>query len=78
MNHPGAITSQMKHMIGKSRNGLAKSKLYVTNLMVFNDKVICSVEVGRVVDIINPDFTKALNIVSHSFLLEILMCLQPG
>lgn len=61
-------------MIGKNHNGLAKGKLCVTNLMAFIDKVICSAEVGRVVDIINFHFTKALNMDSYSFLLEKLMC----
>lgn len=69
---PGTITSQMKHMTGKSHNILGK--MYVTNLMVFNDRVICSVEVGWVVDIVNLHFDKALNTASHSFFLENLMC----
>lgn len=58
----------MKHMIGKSHNELAKGKLYVTNLMAFIDKVICSAEVGQVVDITD------LNMDSHSFFLQKLMC----
>lgn len=70
-NPPGAITIQMKHMTGKSHNRLAKGKLYVTNLMAFNDRVICSADV---VDIFNLHFAKALNMVSHSFLLEKQMC----
>ncbi|KAJ7422024.1 hypothetical protein BTVI_15669 [Pitangus sulphuratus] len=35
----------MKHMIGKSHNGLTKGKLCMTNLTAFYDKVICSADV---------------------------------
>ncbi|GAB0176432.1 mitochondrial enolase superfamily member 1 [Grus japonensis] len=48
----GAITSQMKHVIGKSQHGFTKGKSCLTNLITFYDKVTCSVDVGQAVDIV--------------------------
>ena len=70
----GAITSQMKHVIGKSQHGLTKGKSCLTNLIAFYNKVTCSIYVGRAVDIVYLDFSKAFNTVFHSLLLEKLMC----
>lgn len=42
----GAVTGQMKHMIGKIQHRFTRSKLCLTNLMVFYDKVTFSVDVG--------------------------------
>ncbi|GAB0175876.1 mitochondrial enolase superfamily member 1 [Grus japonensis] len=64
----GAITNKMKHVIGKSQHGFTKGKLYLTNLIVFYDKVTCLVDLGRAVDIVYLDFSKAFNMVSHSLL----------
>ncbi|KAK4812899.1 hypothetical protein QYF61_027293 [Mycteria americana] len=69
----GAITSQMKHVIGKSQHGFPKAKSCLTNLIAFYNKVTCSVDVRQVVDIVYLDFSKAFNAVSHSLLLEKLM-----
>jgi len=70
---PGAITSQMKHVLGKSQHGFTKGKLCLTNLIAFGDKVTSLADVGRTVDIAYLDFSKAFNMVSHSLLLEQLM-----
>ncbi|GAB0190821.1 mitochondrial enolase superfamily member 1 [Grus japonensis] len=65
-----AITSQMKHVIGKSQHGFTKGKLCLTNPIAFYDKVIFSVDVGQVVDIVYLGFSKASNTVPHSLLLK--------
>ncbi|GAB0178838.1 P protein [Grus japonensis] len=46
----GAITTQMKHMIGKSQHRFTKSKSCLTNSIAFYDKVTCRVDVGDLDD----------------------------
>jgi len=43
----GAITSQMKNLIGKSQHGSTKGKWCFTNLIASCDKVTCSGDVGK-------------------------------
>lgn len=67
----------MKHMIGKSQTGKSrfiKDKSCSKNLIVFYHKVTCSADVGQVVLFIDLGFCKAFNSLSHSLLLEKLMC----
>ncbi|GAB0179726.1 mitochondrial enolase superfamily member 1 [Grus japonensis] len=66
----GAITSQKKHVTWKSQHGFTKGKLCMTNLMAFYDKMTCLDDVGRAMDIVCLDFSKAFNMVPHSLLLE--------
>jgi len=68
-----AITSQMKHMTGKSQHGFTKGKLCLRDLITFYNQVTCSADVGRAVDIVYLDASKAFDMVSHSLLLEQLM-----
>ncbi|GAB0188829.1 mitochondrial enolase superfamily member 1 [Grus japonensis] len=69
----GAITSQMKHVIGKSQHRFTKGKSCLTNLIAFYDKVTCLVDVGQAVDIVYLDFSNTFDMVPHSLLLEKLM-----
>lgn len=57
----GPITSQMKHVIGKSQH---KDKLFLTNLIAFYDKVTCSVDVRQAMNTVYLDFPKVFNMFS--------------
>ncbi|KAK4809950.1 LOW QUALITY PROTEIN: hypothetical protein QYF61_002907 [Mycteria americana] len=62
----GAITRQMKHVIGKSQDGFTKGKSCLTNPIALYAWLTW-------VDVAYLDFSKAFNMVSHSLLLEKLM-----
>ncbi|KAJ7425125.1 hypothetical protein BTVI_04009 [Pitangus sulphuratus] len=63
------ITSQMKHMIGKSQHRITRGKSCLTNLITFFNKVTYSVDVGQEVE-----FFKAFHRISYSYLLEKQTC----
>lgn len=57
----GAITSQMKHMVGKSQHRFTTGKLCLTNLIAFYSKITCLVVVGWALDIVYLDFSEAFD-----------------
>lgn len=69
----GAITSQMKQVLGKTQHGFTKGKLFLTNLIAFYNTVTCSADVAWAVNFVYLDFSQAFDTVSHSFLPEKLM-----
>ncbi|KAJ7426170.1 RNA-directed DNA polymerase from mobile element jockey-like protein [Willisornis vidua] len=68
-----AVTSQMKHIIGKSQHGSTKDKWFLVNLITFCDEATCLADVGQAVDAVYPYFSKAFDTVSHGLLSEKLM-----
>lgn len=64
----------MKHVIGKSQHRFTTGKLCLTNLIAFHNEVTCLFDAGQAVDTVYLDFLEAFDTVSHSLLLEKLMC----
>ncbi|CAM4592369.1 unnamed protein product [Caretta caretta] len=65
--------SILKHLeerkvIGNSQHGFTKGKLCLTILLAFYDKITCSVDEGKAVDVLFLDVSKAFDTVSHSIL----------
>ncbi|XP_073182007.1 uncharacterized protein [Lepidochelys kempii] len=65
--------SILKHLeerkvIRNSQHGFTKGKSYFTNLIAFYDEITDFVDMGKVVDVIYLDFSKAFDMVSHSIL----------
>ena len=56
--------------IRPSQHGFMKGRSCLTNLISFYDQVTHLVEEGKAVDIVCLDFSKALDTVPHSILLE--------
>ncbi|CAM4704989.1 unnamed protein product [Lepidochelys kempii] len=76
---PGKIMEQvlkesiLKHLeerkvIRNSQHGFTKGKSCLTNLIAFYDKITGSVDEGKAMDVLFPDFSKAFDTVSHSIL----------
>ncbi|CAM4454432.1 unnamed protein product [Caretta caretta] len=55
-------------MIRNSQHGSTKGKSWLTNLIAFYDEITGSVDIGKVVDVICLDFSKAFDMISHSIL----------
>ena len=56
--------------IRPSQHGFTKGRLCLTNLISFYDLVTHLVNERKAADIVYLDFSKAINVVSHSILLE--------
>lgn len=63
------IVNQMKQMIGKSYSGFTKHKSWQTKLITLYNIKPCSIDMGRALDGVYLDFSKALDTISHSILL---------
>ncbi|CAM5111205.1 unnamed protein product [Natator depressus] len=65
--------SILKHLeerkvIRNSQHGFTKGKSCLINLIAFYDAITGSVDMGKVVDVLFLDFSKAFDMVSHSIL----------
>ncbi|CAM5088344.1 unnamed protein product [Eretmochelys imbricata] len=65
--------SILKHLeerkvIRNSQHGFTKDKSCLSNLIAFYDEITGSVDMGKAVDVIYLDFSKAFDMVSHSIL----------
>ncbi|CAM4553819.1 unnamed protein product [Lepidochelys kempii] len=65
--------SILKHLeerkvIRNSQHGFTKGKACLTKLIAFYDEITGSVDEGKAVDVLFPDFSKAFDTVSHSIL----------
>ncbi|CAM4703432.1 unnamed protein product [Caretta caretta] len=65
--------SILKHLeerkvIRNSQHGFTKGKSCLTNLIAFYDEIAGCMDMGKVVDVIYLDFSKAFGMVSHSIL----------
>lgn len=64
------VTRQMQQVIGKSQSGFTKGESCQTDLTAFYNEVMLSAHMGRAVNVVHLDFSKAFNTVSHSVLLD--------
>ncbi|CAM4667113.1 unnamed protein product [Caretta caretta] len=65
--------SILKHLeermvIENSQRGFIKGKSFLTNLIAFYDEITSSVDMGKAVDVIYLDFSKAFDMVSNNIL----------
>ncbi|PKU38874.1 rna-directed dna polymerase from mobile element jockey-like [Limosa lapponica baueri] len=57
-------------VIKPSLHGFMKGKSCLTNLISLYDKMTCLVDQGKAVDVVHLSFTKVLDTISHSILME--------
>jgi len=72
MSHPSTrrAGSRILGTIGPSQHGFMKGRSCLNNLIFFYDQVTRLVDEAKAVDVVYLDFSKALDTVSHSILLE--------
>jgi len=56
--------------IGPSQHGFMKGRSCLVNLISFYDQLTCLVDEGKAVGVVYLDFSKALDTIPHSILLE--------
>ena len=72
----GEITQHVHGIQGirPSQHGLMKGRLRLTNLISFYDWVTRLVDEGKAVDVVDLEFNKAFDTVSHSILGKLAAC----
>ena len=61
---------QNNRRIRPSQHGIMKAKSCLTNPISFSERATCLADEGKAVDIVDLDFSKAFDVLSHSILVE--------